>query len=98
MRGESWWVRKMPAGVTGRSQAGDAFAGTRLLVEVLVLEQVQQRDTDLAAGAGGPGDGGEIRDHVGPGEEDRLSAGHPAPRRRPGGGRGGLGDPPRRGR
>ena len=42
----------------------DALAAAGLLVEVLVLEQVQHRDADLATGPGGPVEVEELRDHV----------------------------------
>ena len=57
-----------------RSEAGDALAAVLgLLVEVLVLEQVQHRDADLAAGARGPVEVEELRDDVRPGQDDRLA-------------------------
>ena len=44
-----------------------------LLVELLVLEQVEDGDADLASGLGGPVDVEELGHHVRAGQDDRLT-------------------------
>ena len=54
------------------AETADALGAAGLLAEALVLEQVQHGYADLAARPRGPVDVEELRDHVRPGQDDRL--------------------------